>query len=81
MRKKPYTSRGIKRVPCCRCGAPGYAQWHGACADKNQIRVLCKVCDIDLNKLTLRFIFEFAEGNEYFAMEKRLREYARKVRG
>ena len=54
-RKKPYTNRGIERIPCFRCGAPGYHQWQ-VCSDRRLYRVLCSPCDIALNKLVLRWM-------------------------
>lgn len=55
MRKEPYTEIGISRVPCCRCGKPSTQQWQ-ICSDGNQWRGLCKECDIELNKLVLKFM-------------------------
>lgn len=54
MRKKPYTARGIKRVPCLRCGAPSFHQWN-ICALGRQFFGACISCDIELNKLVLEF--------------------------
>lgn len=53
-RREPYTSLGIKRVPCVRCGAPAVHQWN-VCADRNVYRALCLDCDIALNKLVLEW--------------------------
>jgi len=55
VRKKPYTAKGIKRVPCFRCKKPSRYQWQ-VCADDGQFRGLCELCDIDLNKMVLRFM-------------------------
>lgn len=55
MRRKPYTARGISRVPCWRCGKPSSQQIQ-VCADQNQWRGLCKEHDIMLNGLVLWFI-------------------------
>ena len=55
MRRKPYTVIGIKRIPCTRCGQPSHATWQ-ICADGNQYRGLCKVCDVQLNDLVLYFM-------------------------
>ena len=54
LRAKPYTSIGIRRVSCLRCGEPSTQQWnicslpgyHGICTD----------CDVALNALVLDFI-------------------------
>ncbi len=55
MRLKPYTEAGIKRLKCFRCGEPAQTQWQ-ICADHNQYRPVCIECDIDLNRLVLRFM-------------------------
>lgn len=51
---KPYTSRGIVRVPCTRCGAPSFYQWQ-ICALDRQYHAICAQCDIALNGLVLKF--------------------------
>jgi hypothetical protein len=53
-RREQYTSLGIKRVPCVRCGAPAVHQWQ-VCADQRRYRALCLDCDIALNKLVLEW--------------------------
>lgn len=55
MRTKPYTTAGIKRVPCFRCAEPSVHQWQ-ICADKRQYRGLCARCDIALNETVLKFM-------------------------
>jgi hypothetical protein len=73
MRRKPYTDRGIRRVPCSRCGRPSLHQWQ-ACADGGVFRGCCAECDVGLNKLVL----------EYMRLpnrQQKLRDYARKVLG
>lgn len=54
-RKKPYTTRGIRRVPCARCGEPSVYQWQ-ICSDGNQYRGFCAACDVALNRLVLQFV-------------------------
>jgi hypothetical protein len=54
-RREPFTAVGIRRVPCCRCGAPSVHQWQ-ACADRGNFRPLCLGCDIALNKLVLKWM-------------------------
>lgn len=54
-RTKPYTKRGIRRIPCSRCDAPSYADWQ-VCADGRQRRTLCVDCDIALNTLVLKWV-------------------------
>lgn len=52
--KEPYTERGIRRVPCARCGKPSKYQW-SICANKNRSLGICPVCDIELNRIFLDF--------------------------
>lgn len=54
-RATPYTQRGIKRVPCRRCGAPSSQQWQ-ICADFSSYRAVCLDCDIEMNRLVLEFM-------------------------
>lgn len=61
-RKKPYTQIGISRVACKRCGEPSLHQWQ-VCSDGNQYRGLCLRCDVELNKLVLKF-FKFENWRE-----------------
>lgn len=72
-RRKPYTARGIRRLPCFRCGRPASHQWT-ICADGNLQRPVCDDCDIDLNRLVL----EWAGDPE--AAEK-IERYKEKVHG
>lgn len=51
-RSMPYTSLGIKRLPCTRCGAKANSQWQ-VCADARLYRPLCTSCDVDLNRMVL----------------------------
>lgn len=53
-RRKPYTARGISRVPCSRCGKPSTQQWT-VCANGNRYLGCCNDCDIRLNWLALEF--------------------------
>ena len=56
MRRKPYTERGITRVPCTRCGRPSSAQWHlvpCACPELKRWVGLCRACDVKLNALVM----------------------------
>lgn len=54
-RKQPYTMAGIRRMKCVRCGGKAFSQWQ-VCADKNNYRPLCKVCDVALNKLVMTWM-------------------------
>ncbi len=71
-RKKPYTEIGIRRMRCARCGAPARFQWQ-ICSDGNTWRPICIDCDIELNRMVLRWM-EHPEaealGNKY-AVSKR----------
>lgn len=55
VRKKPYTTIGIKRLKCFRCGKQAETQWT-ICSDGNQHRPLCRHCDIELNEMVLKFM-------------------------
>lgn len=55
MRKKPYTIKEIHGVPCSRCGAPSVVQWQ-ICSLNKLYGGVCRKCDIELNRLTLRFM-------------------------
>jgi len=54
MRRKPYTSIGIKRIPCKKCGKPSVYQW-SSCSLGNSYFGVCADCDIRLNNLLLVF--------------------------
>ena len=71
MRRKPYTAIGIKRVPCAKCGKPSHAQWH-VCADGNRPRGLCKLCDVGLNRLAMRFVFGKSREADITAYRQKL---------
>lgn len=51
---KPYTERGIRRVPCVKCGQKSKYQW-SICANKNRSLGVCTDCDIELNRIFLEF--------------------------
>lgn len=70
-RRKPYTLRGISRLPCARCGEPSMFQWQ-LCADKRLYRTLCRGCDIALNRLVLTWV-----GDP--DMEKKMAAYVKEV--
>ena len=53
-RRKPYTERGISRVPCRRCGAPSKQQWQVGANGSRWLGV-CAACDLELNRMTLAF--------------------------
>jgi len=72
VRRKPYTARGISRVPCARCAKPSAFTWQ-VCADNRVYRGVCEDCDIELNKRVLRFFFR-DEANA------RIEAYRKKVK-
>ena len=53
-RLKPYTERGIARIPCSRCGAASDRQWQ-VCANGNRYLGVCRRCDVEVNRLVLDF--------------------------
>lgn len=53
-KREPYTERGLRRVPCERCGKPSEYQWN-VCATGGKYFGMCGECDMLLNKLTLKF--------------------------
>lgn len=55
MRRTPYTEKGIRRIPCARCGSPSRYQWQ-ICADGNVYRGLCVACDVALNEMVLLWV-------------------------
>lgn len=55
MRYKPYTEKGICRVPCFKCGKPSTQQWQ-ICSLNNAYKGLCTECDIRLNRMVLDFM-------------------------
>ena len=71
MRRKPYTERGIRRVPCVRCGKPSRRQW-SVCSLGVQYMGICVDCDIQLNRLTLKFM-------KMSDIESIIRSYKRKM--
>lgn len=55
-RRRPYTTIGIRRLACTRCGGrPSYSTWQ-VCADDSLHRPLCWDCDLLLNALVLRWM-------------------------
>jgi hypothetical protein len=54
-RRKPYTETGIARLKCQRCGSKAEHQWQ-VCANDNRYLPICIDCDIELNRLALRFM-------------------------
>lgn len=53
---KRLTNREVGKRRCYRCGrTPGVSTWN-VCADHNRQRVVCRRCDIALNRLVLRWM-------------------------
>ena len=71
MRLKPYTTIGIKRMKCFRCGGKAIFQWQ-ICSDGNQYRPICLKCDIELNETVLKFM-------GFKDWEIKLNDYKKKV--
>lgn len=69
-RKKPYSSVGISRVPCARCGKPSTGQWD-VCANNNHYLGACASCDLALNRMVLKF-FKFTNIEGLLAYYKRI---------
>ena len=55
MRRKPYTEKGISRVPSMRCAKPSTQQFR-ICAFDNKWAGVCIDCDIQLNRMVLGFM-------------------------
>lgn len=70
MRRKPYTERGISRVPCAKCSKPSAYQWRICSFDR--WCGICTKCDIDLNALVAKWAF----GN---AADKTVARYRKHV--
>lgn len=73
-RKKPYTERGIKRLPCVRCGKPSTQQWK-VCAD-GLWRPICTECDIMLNSLVLAYMWDNDVSGKIVKYKERLGIYS-----
>jgi hypothetical protein len=54
-RTKPYTTAGIARLACIRCGGQAVHQWQ-ICSDGSNWRPLCLACDIALNRAVLEWM-------------------------
>lgn len=53
-RREPYTERGIKRVPCVRCGKPSSFQWRICCSGWSAV---CADCDVSINAMVATWAF------------------------
>lgn len=54
-RTKPYTERGLRRLKCVRCDRKASSQFK-ICSDGSIWRPLCLFCDIELNRVALKFM-------------------------
>lgn len=61
-RRKPYTERGISRVPCVKCGAPSEAQWRICATD--MWTAVCRSCDEKINFQVANWAFGPARALE-----------------
>ena len=75
-RRRPYTTTGISRVPCVRCGRPGVHQWQ-VCANGRRYSVVCLACDIELNRVVLDYMRLKGRGK---LMKQYIRELSRRSR-
>ena len=74
MRRKPYTEKGIARVPCMRCAKPSTQQFR-ICAFDNKWAGVCIDCDIQLNQMVLRFMgVSDKDANDLIETYKALKE-------
>lgn len=55
MRRKPYTDRGISRVPCVKCGRPSKYQWR--ICSTNAWSAVCGACDLAINTIVAEWAF------------------------
>ena len=62
-RRNPYTTIGISRVPCIRCGEPSRTQFQ-ICADGRLYRPFCAGCDVELNEMVIRWIWGDAREDD-----------------
>ena len=62
-RRKPYTWIGIRRKKCVRCGAKATCQWN-ACANGGRYVPLCYVCDREVNRMVLEYMFPEITASE-----------------
>ncbi len=55
-RTRPYTENGIKRVFCFRCRKQEARHQWQICSDGHAYRPICRQCDIQLNRVVLKFM-------------------------
>ena len=53
-RRRPYTAKGIHKIPCVKCGSPSTQQWQ-ICSLNNEWFGVCTKCDIEIHSLVLKF--------------------------
>lgn len=78
MRRKPYTEKGIARVPCAKCGEPSAYQWQ-VCATDNKWMGVCKICDGLLNAMVVEFMGQPQELADRYMENRRIASAAAKV--
>lgn len=70
MRPTPY--KDVTRARCSRCGAKAEAQW-STCAIGNRYVALCRACDVDLNRIALRFVIGPEKADRFVDRYERTR--------
>lgn len=67
---EPISLDQLWEVPCIRCGQPSQCQWN-VCANKGLSLSLCLDCDIELNRVVLKFLgFQNPESYLEWYVEK-----------
>lgn len=64
-RRTPYTTRGIARIPCVKCGAPSVHQWR--ICSTNAYTAVCRPCDEKINAIIAKWAFGPDEANRLLA--------------
>ena len=53
MRRKQYTEKELKKIPCAGCGQPSTQQWQ-ICSLNSMRLGVCEKCDVNLNRAVLK---------------------------
>lgn len=61
-RKKPYSERGIHRVPCIKCKAPSKYQFRICSTDR--WTAVCADCDLEINRIVAIWAYGQRQGQE-----------------
>lgn len=54
-RRELYSTEGIKRLQCFRCGGQAQTQWN-CCANNNYWLPICASCDVEANEVFMHFM-------------------------